>query len=44
MTWRLILKPSAEKQLAHLPCLLQQRAADRLAQLEANPRPPGCVI
>ena len=43
MTWRLILQPSAEKQLGRLPRLLQRRIADRLARLEANPRPVGCV-
>jgi mRNA interferase RelE/StbE len=43
MSYRLIVKPSAEKDLAHLPRPLQRRVLDRLVQMEANPRAPGAV-
>lgn len=43
MTFRLILKPAAEKQLDRLPKSMQRRVAEKLVQLEANPRMPGSV-
>lgn len=43
MTFRLILKPAAEKQLDRLPKSTQRRVAEKLVQLEANPRMPGSV-
>ncbi|HXE52167.1 MAG TPA: type II toxin-antitoxin system RelE/ParE family toxin [Tepidisphaeraceae bacterium] len=43
MSYRLILKPSAEKQLADLTKSLQRRIVEKLAQLETEPRMSGTV-
>ena len=41
MAYAVILKRSAEKELALLPEVLHRRIATKLLQLENNPRPPG---
>jgi mRNA interferase RelE/StbE len=43
VSYRLILKPSAEKQLDALPRQLQQRIVRKLAELQENPRMPGAT-
>ena len=43
MSYRLIIKPSAEKELGRLPHDVARRAVDRLAELPDNPRPGGVV-
>ena len=43
MTYRVILKPSAERALERLPRTMQRRILDALARLEAGPRGPRCV-
>ncbi len=43
MSYRLIIKPSAEKELDHLPRNVVKRVVDRLADLPDNPRPAGVV-
>ena len=44
MSYRLIIKPSAEKELGHLPRDIARRVVDRLATLPDNPRPAGAVM
>jgi mRNA interferase RelE/StbE len=41
MSYRLIVKPSAQKDVARLPRRIQRRVLDRLARIEADPRAPG---
>ncbi|MBM3862082.1 MAG: type II toxin-antitoxin system RelE/ParE family toxin [Verrucomicrobia bacterium] len=41
MAYTVILKRSAEKELACLPETLHRRIATKLLELENNPRPPG---
>ncbi len=43
MSYRLLVKPSAEKDLARLPRPVQRRVLDRLERIEADPRAPGSV-
>jgi mRNA interferase RelE/StbE len=43
MTYDLIVKPSAIKDVEGLPATVQRRVVARLAQLQANPRLPGSV-
>jgi len=43
MNYRLILKPSAEKQLEHLTAAIQRRIVEKLATIEAEPRGAGSV-
>lgn len=43
MSYRLIVKPSAQKDVARLPRPVQRRVLDRLARIEADPRAPGSV-
>lgn len=43
MSYRLIVKPSAEKDLARLPRSVQGRVLDKLAQVQADPRMPGAM-
>lgn len=43
MSYRLLVKPSAEKDLARLPRPIQRRVLDRLERIEADPRAPGSV-
>jgi mRNA interferase RelE/StbE len=43
MSYRLIVKPSAEKDVTRLPSSVQRRVVDRLARIEADPRAPGSV-
>ena len=43
MNYRLIIKPSAEKQLRQLPKSLQIRIVEKLSHLQSDPRPPGAV-
>ena len=43
MNYRVILKPSAEKDLNRLPKSIKSRVLDRLAELQTNPRPTGSV-
>jgi mRNA interferase RelE/StbE len=43
VSYRLIIKPSAEKQLSHLPRAIAVRVADRLEELADIPRPAGAV-
>jgi mRNA interferase RelE/StbE len=41
MSYRVIVKPSAQKDVARLPRAVQRRVLDGLARIEANPRAPG---
>jgi mRNA interferase RelE/StbE len=41
MTYQVIIKHSAEKELDALPASLHERIAERLLALEENPRPVG---
>jgi mRNA interferase RelE/StbE len=41
--FRVIIKPSAEKQLDRLPANVRRRVLDALESLCDQPRPPGCV-
>ena len=41
MTYQVILKRSAEKELDALPGSIQKRIVSRLLALEESPRPPG---
>ncbi len=43
MSFRAILKPSAEKQLLGLPKQLQKRIIEKIAGIESNPRLAGAV-
>ncbi len=43
MSYRLILKPSAERDVQRLPRSVERRVLDRLARIEAEPRAPGSV-
>jgi mRNA interferase RelE/StbE len=41
--YHLIIKPSAEKQMDRLSAEIRRRVVKALEDLQANPRPPGCV-
>jgi len=43
VSYRVIFKPSAEKQLNCLSKTLQRRIIEKLSQLQFNPRPAGAV-
>ena len=43
MSYRLILKPSAEKELQRLARSMHHRIFEALARIEENPRAPGSV-
>ena len=43
MSYRLIIKPSAERELSDLPRAIGRRVLDRLADLQDTPRPVGAV-
>lgn len=43
MPYAVRLKPRAERDLDRLPIQVARRIWRRLFDLEANPRPPGCV-
>ncbi len=42
MTYRVVILPSAQKELARLPAKVRRRADERIRALAENPRPPGC--
>ncbi|MCK6681976.1 MAG: type II toxin-antitoxin system RelE/ParE family toxin [Thermoanaerobaculia bacterium] len=42
-TYRVELKPAAERDLAAFPREVQEKVVDRLAALAEEPRPPGAV-
>ena len=41
-SYRLLIKPSAAKELEGLPTKDRRRVATRVQALSAQPRPPGC--
>jgi mRNA interferase RelE/StbE len=41
-SYRLLIKPSAAKELEAIPRKDRRRLATRIQQLSADPRPPGC--
>ncbi len=41
-SYRLLIKPSAGKELEALPLKDRKRMVGRLLALSTNPRPPGC--
>jgi mRNA interferase RelE/StbE len=41
-SYRVEVKPSAKKELEHLPNQIIARITRRLEALAGNPRPPGC--
>jgi len=41
--FKVIIKPSAEKQLDRLPASDRRRVVAALEDLRRDPRPPGCV-
>jgi mRNA interferase RelE/StbE len=41
-SYRLLIKPSAAKELEALPPKVRVRVVARIQQLAAEPRPPGC--
>ena len=41
-SYRLLIKPSAAKELEGLPLSQRRRVVTRLRRLAADPRPPGC--
>lgn len=43
MTYKLVLKPSAEKQFAALPRSVQKRVFSVLQKLSGDPRPAGSI-
>ena len=43
MSYRLIVKPSAEKDVERLPRPVQRRVPDRLTRIQGDPRAPGSV-
>jgi mRNA interferase RelE/StbE len=40
--YTVLILPSAQKQLSKLPNAMASRIEDKLLELEADPRPPGC--
>lgn len=42
MTYRVIVKPAAERDLEKLPRDVLRRVTERMIALEEDPRPPGC--
>lgn len=40
--YTVLILPSAQKQLSKLPNAIASRIEDKLLELEADPRPPGC--
>ena len=43
MSFRVVLKPSANKELAALPTKIQSQVANVLIKLGENPHPPGSL-
>jgi len=41
-SYRLLIKPSAAKELEGLPLMDRRRVVARIQGLSAQPRPPGC--
>lgn len=41
-SYRLLIKPSAAKELEAVPARDRRRLADRIQVLRSTPRPPGC--
>lgn len=41
-SYRLLIKPSAAKELERLPTKERRRVVTRMQGLSAQPRPPGC--
>ena len=41
-SYRLLIKPSAAKELEAIPKKDRRRLATRIEELSENPRPPGC--
>ena len=41
-SYRLLIKPSAAKELEGLPARDRQRVATRMQGMSTQPRPPGC--
>jgi mRNA interferase RelE/StbE len=41
-SYRLLIKPSAVKELEAVPAKVRRRLVARLRMLSADPRPPGC--
>ncbi|MCI0585501.1 MAG: type II toxin-antitoxin system RelE/ParE family toxin [Planctomycetes bacterium] len=42
MTYRVLVKPAAERDLEKLPRDVLRRVTERMIALEEDPRPPGC--
>jgi mRNA interferase RelE/StbE len=42
MAYQILIRRSAEKELADLPRDIQARIIDPIRQLSVDPRPPGC--
>jgi len=42
VSYTLIVKPSAERELRRLPQVMLERVSNELLSLEQQPRPPGC--
>jgi mRNA interferase RelE/StbE len=40
--YRLLIKPSAAKEIESLPTKARIRVIDRIQELSKDPRPPGC--
>jgi len=40
--YKVLIKPSAAKELEEVPDKGRRRVAERVAALSQNPRPPGC--
>ncbi|MBO9370473.1 MAG: type II toxin-antitoxin system RelE/ParE family toxin [Chloroflexi bacterium] len=43
MRYRILIPRPVQKQLDALPSAVRERAIQRIAALQENPRPPGCV-
>lgn len=43
MSYRISVDPLAQRKLRNLPAALQELAYTKFEQLEAIPRPPGCL-
>ncbi len=41
-SYRLLIKPSAIKELEAVPLKQRRQLVSRIARLETDPRPPGC--
>ncbi len=42
-TYSVVIRRSAEKEVAALPLSVRRRVVERISSLAAAPRPPGCV-